>query len=72
MSGRLIKRMVRERFLVTLESDETFDGLLLEHDEQHLVLGDAEQVAPNGDRMKVDGQLWLPRFNVRYMQRPRA
>ena len=70
-ADRLIRSTMRERVVVTLDSEETFDGLLLEADDRHIVLGDVEQVAPNGDRVKVDGHLWVPRLNVRYMQRPR-
>ena len=68
---RLVQRHLRARYLVSLDSGEAFDGLLVDADERHLVLVDAEQVAPNGDRVKVDGQLWLPRLNVAYMQKPK-
>lgn len=67
---RLVREHLRDRYLVTTDSGETFDGLLLDIDEAHLVLADAEQVAVNGSRVKVDGHLWLPRPTIRYMQRP--
>jgi small nuclear ribonucleoprotein (snRNP)-like protein len=69
---RLLRDSIRSRYLVTLESDEAFDGVLIDADDMHVVLADAESVAPNGDRLKVDGQLWLPRLSIRYMQQPRA
>lgn len=69
---RLLRSHIRARWLVTLDDDQTFDGLLWDADATHLVLVDAETVAANGDRLKIDGQLWVPRINVRYMQAPRA
>lgn len=64
------RRLMRERVLVTTFEAETFEGVLLEADDRHLVLVDAAQVAPNGDRVKVDGQLWLPAASVSYLQKP--
>lgn len=69
---RLLRQSIRTRYLVTVESGEAFDGLLLDADPTHIVLADVESVAANGDRLKVDGQLWIPRINVAYMQQPRA
>lgn len=68
---RLLRDKIRTRYLVTLDDDQTFDGLLVDADANHIVLADAESVAGNGDRLKVDGHLWIPRFAVRYMQQPR-
>jgi hypothetical protein len=66
---RLFMMAERGRFLVTTDSDETWDGLLLDWDESSLVLVDVSQVATNGDRLKVDGELWLPRNRIKYMQK---
>lgn len=71
-TDRLIRRLIRETFVVTTASEETFEGVLVDVDDAHLVLANASQIAPNGDRVKVDGHLWLPRTGVRYMQRPAA
>lgn len=68
---RLLKDMLRKRYLVTTVDGDVFDGLLLDADDEHLMLADAQAVAANGDRMKIDGHLWLPRFNVTYMQQPK-
>lgn len=69
---RLLRSSIRTRYLVTLDDDEAFEGVLVEADDMHVVLADAESVAPSGDRLKVDGRLWLPRLSIRYMQEPRA
>ena len=66
---RLLLMAERGRFLVTTDSDEAFDGILVEWDELHFVLADTYSVAANGDRLKVDGELWLPRARVKYMQK---
>jgi len=65
---RLIRHAVRSRFLVTLDSEETFEGVLFDWDEGHLILADASSVSPKGDRLKIDESLWLPRARVKYMQ----
>lgn len=67
---RLVRQSLRERYLLTLDTRECFDGLLLDIDEAYLTLGDAFSVAPNGDRINVDGTLWIPRHRVVYMQKP--
>lgn len=67
-ADRLLREHTRTRYLVTLIGGDAFDGVLVDHDEQHLVLADCEQVAPSGDRARVDGTLWLPRITVAYMQ----
>lgn len=67
---RLIRKALRTRYLITLTSGDAFDGILLEADERHYVLVDAEQILPDRSRVKVDGELWLPRLNVDYLQKP--
>lgn len=68
---RLLRRSLRERFVVTMHSRESFDGLLLEVDDRTLTMVNA--TALNGqDRVKVDGTLYLPRAEVAYMQKPEA
>ena len=65
---RLIARVVRSRFLVTLDTEESFDGVLTESDEQFFVFADAWNVVPGGDRVHLDSALWVPRGRVKYMQ----
>lgn len=66
---RLIRRVLRERFIVTVRSGESFDGLLLDADDKTLRLGDVAALdGPN--RPLVDGELYLPRSEVVYLQRP--
>jgi hypothetical protein len=68
---RLVSKQIRSRYLFTMASGESFDGLLVDCDPDHYLLADAESVSTSGDRLKVDGHLWLPRPNVLYMQQPR-
>lgn len=66
---RLLQRLVRERFVATLKTGETFDGLLDDCDDRTLVFVDPFAVSET-TRVKVDGRLYLPRDQVAYMQRP--
>jgi hypothetical protein len=68
---RLLKSLLRERFVVTMLSGEAFDGLLDRYDEAHIELVDAHAHLKDGP-VKVDGRLYLPRPQVAYMQRPEA
>ena len=68
---RLLRRHVRDRFVVTLTSGESFSGLLDEHDSNHVTLVDAFTLGDGGQH-KVSGSLFIPRDRIAYMQRPAA
>ena len=66
---RLLRDLLRDRFVVTLFSGESFDGLLVDADEKTVRMADA--VALDGTkRVRVDGELFIPRDQITYMQRP--
>lgn len=69
---RLLRKLLRERFQITLTTGETFDGLLDEWDGNHLVFIDAGVVTPIDEmrtkREPVAGQLFLRRDHIAYMQ----
>jgi hypothetical protein len=67
---RLLQHHLRDRFIITLATGETFEGLLTDVDERTVWLVDAYALAANGDRAKADGELALPRAGVLYLQRP--
>jgi hypothetical protein len=67
-NDRLIRRAVRSRFLVTTDTDESFDGVLTRGDDGFFVFEDAVSIARNGDRLHLDSALWIPRVRVKYMQ----
>lgn len=69
---RLIRDAERTRFLVTTTDEEAFDGVLIEWDESHFVFANADAIAANGDRLKLDNNLWLPRVRIKYMQAIRS
>lgn len=56
--------------IVTTTIGETFDGILLDADDGHLVMVGAAQLTQTGDSVVIDGQLWLPTDRVAYLQRP--
>jgi hypothetical protein len=68
---RLVKRALRERFVLTMQSGETFEGLLLDADDMTIRVTDAYALDGSA-RISVDGDLYLPRFELAYMQRPAA
>ena len=68
---RLVRQALRERFVVTLAGGESFDGLLMDIDDQTIQLVDA--FALDGkNRVSVDGTVYLPRPGIVYMQKPEA
>ena len=66
---RLMRQALRERFVVTMSTKETFEGLLLDADDKTVRLVDAFAI-DGSSRISVDGDLYLPRAEVSYMQRP--
>jgi hypothetical protein len=66
---QLIRRALRDRFVVTMRSKEAFEGLLLDADDKTVQLTDAYALTGR-DRVSIDGDLYLPRTEVAYMQRP--
>lgn len=70
--SRLIRRVLRERFVVTLAGGQTFEGILRDADDKHVVLVDAAPVDGGAERRPVDGELFLPVAQVLYMQRPQT
>lgn len=71
-ADRLVRRVLRERFVVTLRSGETFDGLLVDADAKTFRMANACAVDAKGGRVAVDGELFVPRDQVTYFQRPGA
>lgn len=66
---RLIRKALRERFVVTMLNGDAFEGLLLDADEKTVRLT-ASFALSGRDRVAVDGDLYLPRPEIAYMQRP--
>lgn len=68
-SDRLIKSILKERFLVSLTDGSAIEGLLIDADTKSLHMADCFQVTVDG-RTSVDGHIFIPRTNVLYMQKP--
>lgn len=69
MRDKLVKRALRERFVATLKDGQTFDGLLVDADEKTLRFANAFAI-DGKNRAPVDGELFLPRAEVSYLQKP--
>lgn len=66
---KLIRQHLRERFVVTLRDGETFEGLLVEADDRTFRFVNA--FALDGkNRVAVDGELFIPRDESLYLQKP--
>ena len=73
MRDRLLKRALRDRFVVTLKSGQSFDGLLDEWDHSHYVFADAHALGDGQLPVQVHGHLFVDRANVAYLQKmPRS
>lgn len=71
-SDRILRALVRHRFVVTMVDDQTWDGVVMEADAQTIVLRDVAAVVREGETVKrvpADGEVLLPRSRVAYMQR---
>lgn len=66
---RIMRGLVRSKFLLTTKADQTWEGVLLEVDDNCLVLAEAALVEHDGSKTPADGQVLLPRRDVAYMQR---
>lgn len=66
----LLADRLRERFVITLTSGESFDGLLEEVDERTVVLRNASALQAGGQAIPLDGELLLRRDTITYLQRP--
>jgi hypothetical protein len=66
---KLVRQALRHRFVATLRGGESFDGLLVDADEKTFRFADAWAISSKG-RARVDGELFLPRSEVLYLQRP--
>lgn len=59
------------KVLVTLDSGEAFEGVLSGCDAHTVVLVRASQVvSAETTPLRIDGELVLPRSDIRYLQRP--
>ena len=66
---KLVRQVLRERFIATLRDGQTFDGLLVEADENTFRFVNAFAI-DGKSRASVDGELFLPRSEVSYLQKP--
>ncbi len=67
---RLLHQRLHCRFVVTLNDGATFDGLLAGVDARVVRLVDAGAVGLGTQRTPVDGELFIERDRIRYMQKP--
>lgn len=71
--SRSVDRLLRDRrtsrVLIELHSGETFQGVLVACDSRSVTLGSVSLLTGT-ERSKVDGDLLIPRVDVKFIQRP--
>lgn len=68
-TDRIVKRLMRTKFLVTTKDGQTWEGVLMDADPSTFLLVEAALVAGDGTRTAADGQILISRSDVAYMQR---
>jgi small nuclear ribonucleoprotein (snRNP)-like protein len=66
---RIVRSLRRTEFVVTMKTGQTWRGVLTEADEHTLTLMAVTEIAHDGTVTQADGQIFLPRSDVAYMQR---
>lgn len=66
----LMREHLLERYVVTVDAGETFSGLLAAVDDRTLVLRDVRVLLKDTTTSPVDGDIFLRRESVSYLQRP--
>jgi hypothetical protein len=66
---KILRQVLREQFIATLRDGQTFDGLLVEADDKTFRFVNAFAI-DGKNRAPVDGELFLPRSEVLYLQKP--
>lgn len=66
---RLLKQVLRERFVVTPKDGPTFSAMLAEVDDRSLRFVDVSVIGESGESRPAQGELFIARSNVAYMQR---
>ena len=73
MRDRLLKKTLRDRYVITLKSAQTFEGILDDWDRNRVKLINAfvvTEAAGQAGRVPVSGDLYLDRDNIAYSQVP--
>jgi hypothetical protein len=66
---RLVRQSLRDRFVVTTHDEGSFSGLLMDADDTTAVFGDVRLITPSGEEAVAQGQVYVPRLNIAYMQK---
>lgn len=67
----LVRRQMRRQVVIELRGGETFRGLLVAVDARSVLLRSVEVLgSPQAETQVVDGELLIPRADIKFMQRP--
>jgi small nuclear ribonucleoprotein (snRNP)-like protein len=68
LQRRVLTSRMRKVVAITTNTNETFRGVLAEHDDQAFVLTKARQYVRNDETVEVPGELIVLREDVAYIQ----
>jgi hypothetical protein len=64
-----MRKQLRERFFVTPKTGMNFSGVLLNSDRNYYIFADVTVHPPDDEPQAVEGDLFIERGNVAYLQR---
>lgn len=70
LRDRIIKSHLKTRFLISMQDKSAIEGLLIDADKNHIQLADCFAVDNRGNKTSVDGNIYIPRNQILYMQKP--
>ncbi len=69
MFNNSIKEHLCARFYVTPKTGHNFDGVLIQSDRGYYVFADINVYPTGAESQKAQGELWIEKSNVAYLQR---
>ena len=66
---RVLTSLLKERFIVSLTDGNAVEGLFIDADFKTIQLSDCYRITVDA-RVRLDGEMFIPRGNVIYIQKP--
>lgn len=66
---RILRGVIHERFVVTDVDGHAYQGLLADADDRVTHFVDASTLGPSGQLVPIDGDFYLERSRIAYMQK---
>ncbi len=63
-----LQRVLKRKVIVHLVSDQSIEGVLMEHLPDGVILRAASLLGPHDTRTSMAGEVWTPRGQIAFMQ----